>query len=66
MQKRKVGTLNRVYNAPFRQRKVNKVRGLTMPEHCTFAFAALYNGPLLAQMIPEMVRPKNDSVRKGR
>jgi len=38
--------MNGVYNAPFRQCKVNNYRGFTRLEHCTFAFAALYNGPL--------------------
>jgi len=59
-----VRSVNRVYNAPLRQRKVNKDRGLTMPEHCTFAFAALYNGPLLAPINPENVRPKCVTGRK--
>jgi len=49
-QKSNVHAVNRVYNGPCRQRKVNEFRGFTMPEHCTFALAALYNalhnGPL--------------------
>jgi len=39
--------MNRLHNAPSRQRKVNEFRGLTMPEHCAFTFVALHNGPVL-------------------
>jgi len=45
-QKRNVRSVNRVYNGPFRQRKVNKDRGFAMPEHCTFGLFALYIGHL--------------------
>jgi len=64
-QKSNVRSVNRVHNGPCRQRKVNEFRGLTMAEHCAFAFAALYNalhnGPL-ARLNPDTVRPKNASV----